>query len=118
MYGVLPKTLLVDISFMSVLLIHIVALLGFTFSNVKMMCSEFFFIFNNMLNDFWVERSYMCNLIGGGQYHRLNKFFSDIGISHQVSCPHTHQQNCTAETKQRHIVEHRVNLTFIYLYFF
>jgi histone deacetylase 1/2 len=35
----------------------------------------------------------------------LYKFFSDIGISHRVSCPHTHQQNGTAERKHRHIVE-------------
>ena len=41
----------------------------------------------------------------GGEYHRLNKLFSDIGISHRVSCPHTHQQNATAEHKHRHIVE-------------
>lgn len=41
----------------------------------------------------------------GGGYHKLNKFFSDIGISHRVSCPHTHQQNGTAERKHRHIVE-------------
>jgi histone deacetylase 1/2 len=41
----------------------------------------------------------------GGEYHRLNKFFADIGISHRVSCPHTHQQNGTAERKHRHIVE-------------
>lgn len=41
----------------------------------------------------------------GGEYHRLNKFFSDIGVSHRVSCPHTHQQNGTAERKHRHIVE-------------
>jgi histone deacetylase 1/2 len=41
----------------------------------------------------------------GDEYHRLNKFFADIGISHRVSCPHTHQQNGTAERKHRHIVE-------------
>jgi histone deacetylase 1/2 len=41
----------------------------------------------------------------GGEYHRLNKNFLDIGVSHRVSCPHTHQQNGTAERKHRHIVE-------------
>jgi histone deacetylase 1/2 len=41
----------------------------------------------------------------GGEYLKLNKFFADIGISHRVSCPHTHQQNGTAERKHRHIVE-------------
>jgi histone deacetylase 1/2 len=41
----------------------------------------------------------------GGEYIKLNKFFSDIGIAHRVSCPHTHQQNGAAERKHRHIVE-------------
>jgi histone deacetylase 1/2 len=41
----------------------------------------------------------------GGEYIKLNQFFSNIGISHRVSCPHTHQQNGTAERKHRHIVE-------------
>jgi hypothetical protein len=40
-----------------------------------------------------------------GQYQRLNLFFSRIGISHLVSCPHTHQQNGAAEQKHRHVVE-------------
>jgi hypothetical protein len=41
----------------------------------------------------------------GGEYQKLNSFFSRIGISHLVSCPHTHQQNGAAERKHRHIVE-------------
>jgi hypothetical protein len=40
----------------------------------------------------------------GGEYERLNSF-TKIGISHQVSCPHAHQQNGSAERKHRHIVE-------------
>lgn len=32
-------------------------------------------------------------------------FFDKLGILHRVSCPHTHQQNGTAERKHRHIVE-------------
>lgn len=32
-------------------------------------------------------------------------FFQSIGISHRVSCPHTHQQNVVVERKHRHIVE-------------
>lgn len=41
----------------------------------------------------------------GGEYQCLNSFFQRIGISHYVSCPHTHQQNGAAERKHRHIVE-------------
>jgi transposase InsO family protein len=41
----------------------------------------------------------------GGEYESLNSFFRQLGISHHVSCPHTHQQNGSAERKHRHIVE-------------
>jgi histone deacetylase 1/2 len=41
----------------------------------------------------------------GGDYHNLHTFFQKLGISHRVSCPHTHQQNGVAERKDRHIVE-------------
>jgi hypothetical protein len=41
----------------------------------------------------------------GGENEKLNFFFHSIGISHHVSCPHTHQQNGAAERKHRHIVE-------------
>jgi hypothetical protein len=34
-----------------------------------------------------------------------NTFFRSLGITHRVSCPHTHQQNGSAECKHRHIVE-------------
>jgi hypothetical protein len=41
----------------------------------------------------------------GGEYQKLNSFFSKIGITHFVSCPHAHQQNGAVERKHRHIVE-------------
>jgi histone deacetylase 1/2 len=41
----------------------------------------------------------------GGEYEKLNPFFTKVGISHLVSCPHAHQQNGAAEHKHRHIVE-------------
>ncbi|CAM8988176.1 unnamed protein product [Rhodiola kirilowii] len=41
----------------------------------------------------------------GGEYIKLHSFFDKLGILHRVSCPHTHQQNGTAERKHRHIVE-------------
>ena len=41
----------------------------------------------------------------GGEYVKLNSFFTRIGISHHVSCPHAHQQNGSAERKHRHIAE-------------
>lgn len=41
----------------------------------------------------------------GGEYQKLHSFFKKIDISHQISCPHTHQQNSSAERKYHHIVE-------------
>jgi hypothetical protein len=44
--------------------------------------------------------------VGGGEsYQKLNSLFDHIGITHLISCPHTHQQNGDAERKHRHIVE-------------
>jgi hypothetical protein len=42
----------------------------------------------------------------GGEYQKLHhQFFTKLGIAHHVSCPHTHQQNGSAERKHRHIIE-------------
>jgi histone deacetylase 1/2 len=46
----------------------------------------------------------------GGEYRRLHKYFDSMGISHTISCPHTHQQNGSAERKHRHIVETGLSL--------
>lgn len=57
-----------------------------------------------------VERLFDTKIIAmqtdwGGEYQRLNSFFTKLGIIHYVSCPHAHQQNGPAERKHRHIVE-------------
>jgi hypothetical protein len=41
----------------------------------------------------------------GGEYRTISSFFTNCGIVHRVSCPHTHQQNGSIEHKHRHIVE-------------
>lgn len=41
----------------------------------------------------------------GGKYQKLNQFLECIGIAHNVSCPHAHQQTGSTERKQCHIVE-------------
>jgi hypothetical protein len=41
----------------------------------------------------------------GGEYRPLNTYFKSIGIQHRIACPHTHEQNGTAECKIRSIVD-------------
>jgi histone deacetylase 1/2 len=57
-----------------------------------------------------VERQFNTKILAlqsdwGGEYQTLNSFYKRLGISHHVSCPHSHQQNGSAERKHRHIVE-------------
>jgi histone deacetylase 1/2 len=40
-----------------------------------------------------------------GEYQKINQYFKNTGISHRISCPHTHQQNGAIERKHRHLVE-------------
>ena len=46
----------------------------------------------------------------GGEFHKLHRFFTEKGISHRISCPHTHYQNGLVEHKHRHIVETGITL--------
>lgn len=45
-----------------------------------------------------------------GEFHALNPILSRQGISHRISCPHTHQQQGSVETKQIHIVKTSLSL--------
>ena len=70
--------------------------------------SEVFQKFHDFQN--LVERRFDRKILAlqtdwGGEYEKLNSFFTKIGISHHVSCPHAHQQNGSAERKHCHIVE-------------
>jgi hypothetical protein len=47
---------------------------------------------------------------GRGEYQKLMPFFQRVGITHHVSCPHTHQQNSSVKRKHRHIVEMGLSL--------
>ncbi|MBN8086387.1 transposase family protein, partial [Vibrio vulnificus] len=51
---------------------------------------------------------------GGGEFTSLTfeNHLSNCGIHHQLSCPHTPQQNGVAERKHRHIVETGLTLLF------
>jgi transposase InsO family protein len=70
--------------------------------------SEVFRVFHTFQS--FVERTFNRKILStqtdwGGEYQKLNMFFTCIGIKHQVSCPHTHQQNGVVECKHQHIVE-------------
>lgn len=49
---------------------------------------------------------------GGGEYtsHLLKKFLSTCGITHQISFPHTPEQNGISERKHRRIIETGITL--------
>ncbi|PKU84173.1 Retrovirus-related Pol polyprotein from transposon TNT 1-94 [Dendrobium catenatum] len=57
---------------------------------------------------------------GGGEYmsNKFTQFLQTNGITHQISCPHTPEQNGVAERKYRHIIEttrtilHRASLPY------
>jgi hypothetical protein len=58
--------------------------------------SEVFQIFHTFQS--LVERTFNKKILSmqtnwSGEYQKFNTFFTRIGIKHQVSCPHTHQQN-------------------------
>jgi len=46
----------------------------------------------------------------GGEFRALNPILSSQGISHRLSCPHTHQQQGSVERKHRHLVETGLSL--------
>src|SRR4051812_41622696 len=105
MYGVMPRHLLVVTIIISVSLMLTAVSLGYILLSVSLMCLMSSFSFKHTLSVFLSRKSSMSNPTGGGEYHNLNSFFNKLGISHRVSCPHTHQQNGTAECKHRHLVE-------------
>ncbi|KAK1412849.1 hypothetical protein QVD17_34395 [Tagetes erecta] len=57
-----------------------------------------------------VERQFQTKLKSvqtdwGGEFRKLSPFFSDLGIIHRLSCPHTSEQNGVVERRHRHVVE-------------
>jgi transposase InsO family protein len=70
--------------------------------------SDVYTIFNQF--KLYVERYFSCSIKSvqsdwGGKYRSLSKILQHHGITHRLSCPHTHQQNGAIERKHRHIVE-------------
>jgi histone deacetylase 1/2 len=61
--------------------------------------------FQNLVERLFDRKIVVVQSDWGGEYEQLNSFFTKVGITHLISCPHTHQQNGAAERKHRHIVE-------------
>jgi hypothetical protein len=64
-----------------------------------------FIEFQNMVERRFDTKIIVVQTDWGGEYQRLNSFFTEHGISHLVSYPHAHQQNGPAERKHCHIVD-------------
>ena len=47
---------------------------------------------------------------GGGEFIPISKTLASCGIVHQISCPHTPEQNGLAERKHRHLTEFALTL--------
>ena len=70
--------------------------------------SDVFHVFKQFRSQ--VERHFNDKILSvqtdwGGEFKSLNTLFKKIGITHHVSCPHTHQQNGCDERKHHHIIE-------------
>ena len=83
----------------------------FPLKNKSDVCSVFVGFYNFVLNHFSTTIKTLQS-DGGGEY--ISKIFQifllDKGITHQLSCPHTPEQNGLAERKHRHIIETSITL--------
>jgi hypothetical protein len=79
-------------------------LLGSICLSTNLMFSRSLKSSNLLLSACLIRKFLSCKPIGGGEYQKLNSYFGDIGIVHQVSCPHAHQHNGLTKCKHHHIV--------------
>jgi hypothetical protein len=106
MFGVLlPYLLLHEINIMFLFWMFIVAIHGFFPWLSKVMYVPFFFLFKKNVKEYFNCKIKLVQSNWGGEYCSLSKLLQNMGITHRLSCPHTHQQNGTVERKHRHIVE-------------
>jgi hypothetical protein len=67
--------------------------------------SKYFLEFQKLVERLLKKKIIAVQPDWGGEYEGLHSYFHASGISHLVSCPHTHQQNADAKRKHRHIVK-------------
>nr|KYP53212.1 Retrovirus-related Pol polyprotein from transposon TNT 1-94 [Cajanus cajan] len=81
------------------------------FMHNKSETAHHFIHFKSMVENQFGHKIKMFQSDGGKEFTCLTKLFNENGITHRLSCPHSHQQNGTAERKHRHITE--VGLTLL-----
>ncbi|PKU67943.1 Retrovirus-related Pol polyprotein from transposon TNT 1-94 [Dendrobium catenatum] len=69
--------------------------------------ADIFINFKNQVEKSTSRKIKSIRTDGGGEYlsHNFTNFLRYHGISHQISCPYTPEQNGVAERKHRHIIE-------------
>ncbi|PKU76067.1 Retrovirus-related Pol polyprotein from transposon TNT 1-94 [Dendrobium catenatum] len=69
--------------------------------------SNIFITFKSYIEKLTSRKIKSIRTDGGGEYvnHAFTRFLQLHGISHQISCPHTPEQNGVSERKHRHLIE-------------
>jgi hypothetical protein len=66
---------------------------------------KFFLKFQSLVERMFNKKIIPVQSDWGGEFEHVNSYFHKLDITHQVSYPHTHQQNGVVQRKHRHIVE-------------
>ena len=74
--------------------------------------SNIFLKFKALVENFFKTPIISIYSDGGGEYKKLNSFFTSHRISHLTTPPHTLQHNGVAERRHRHVVE--IGLTLLH----
>lgn len=64
-----------------------------------------FIAFQRFVENLCSSKIVSIQIDGGGEFCFLHPHLLFAGITHRLSCPHSHAQNGTIEHKHRHIVE-------------
>jgi histone deacetylase 1/2 len=64
-----------------------------------------FLIFKNLVEKQFNVPIKAIQSDGGGEFVAFREFLLQEGVTHKISCPHTHEQNGVVERRHRHIVE-------------
>ena len=105
MYGVPPHNyLLMEIVIMCVSMMTFLNLYGYSPCPQNLTFIKFLFNSRKMLKII-LSAPLRLQSDWGGEFRSLHSLLQSYGISHRITCPHTHQQNGSIERKYRHLVE-------------